>query len=225
MAPFQYTLHALPFPQAIIMIVTSTQHVLVYVKSHASRQKHNIRQIYPRQERSDRQDLLKANAKHALLPMQVVAKAFTVVHRVAVVAWSRNSRQARNVTQPRSQQEPSKSTALHVLPYLDAITTVASLLYGLFVVASSNLRSQDQNERRPHSHQDSHTTTTQLDEQFATFNAIVSVAMHLQMHWIHYPASYSMMQHQSHVALYRESAMANTYVSTPHPLTQIIIKY
>ena len=106
-----------------------------------------------------------------------------------------------------SFQRCRKSTAHHVSPCLLAIIiiTAVAICIRRFLVLISPSR-----QGLPHSQQDFKSMAPRpLSYQQAM------VVLLPRMHWIQDPASYSMMQHQSHVALYRESAMANTYVPTP----------
>ena len=106
-----------------------------------------------------------------------------------------------------SLQRHLKSTAHHVSPCLLAliVITVVAICISRFLLLLISPSRQD----LLHSQQDFKSMAPR------PLPYPQAVMMPPRMHWIQDPASYQMMQHQSHVALYRESAMANTYVPTP----------
>lgn len=106
-----------------------------------------------------------------------------------------------------SLQRHLKSTAHHVSPCLLAliVITVVAICISRFLLLLISPSWQD----LLHSQRDFKSMAPR------PLPYPQAVMMPPRMHWIQDPASYQMMQHQSHVALYRESAMANTYVPTP----------
>ena len=107
-----------------------------------------------------------------------------------------------------------KSLTLRPLPHLKAIIFwVMTFVHNLLALAWSHLTCLRSSSRQPHT--DHHMTTPHYDKQSTTSSTVVSIAMRPPMHWIQNPAAFTKMQHGSHAALYRESALANTYVPTP----------
>jgi hypothetical protein len=194
------TLHVTYLLQTIIPIMQSSHSVFCLARSRPAPNTHD--DLLPHSH----QETLRSTALHASSCTQVVSTSTVFTCRFPALARLRPAQNIHLDLLPHSHP----GMTLHAFLCLQVTDMITALLHCLLVRIASWLA---QAGRRPYPQQDHR--TPHRDEQSTTYNTVSSAALRPRMHWIQNPASYSMMQHQSFVALYRESAMANTYVPTP----------
>jgi len=217
MAPSHSSLHFLPFLTTIVMITTSTQHVLNRTRSRVSQQGKNHRKSHP--QRDQRKTKIRSRP---LLPclQAIMSTNLPFSCNDLVVTGSRTPKEDSRGHRILARQDRDNVFFKPTLLSLQAIKIIVACIHCV-LLAFPLVSRQNSPDRQLNLQSALGNIMRRHKNQHAGRSKYLSAAIPAPMHWIRFPATYPMMQHQSHVALYRESAQANTYVPTPTPLTVI----
>ena len=210
MQPFQYTLQDLLLPVTILIAIITRQ-VSAQYGSQASHHDRNRRKSHSLRDYCKTKPKTKINSRHSTCYLQIDSMICPCTCRRYVVGSSRAAQQGHSC-QPHARQDCRKISSRHALSCLKTIYTTFTCIHSAFLAARSLISRQKQLDRQLYSQQDRDEILPQRDEQQAVLRPFFFASIPLPMHWIDSPASYSMMEHQSHMALYHESAQANPYV-------------